>query len=124
MFKFFSKHKMVDPREATFKWNGKTARTVAYYTAAQGFCFDIESLEGGTSHQVHSKRRQKVETSDELWTAAVQQLRMIWGMGPKDDFLSGEQLPAAALPPRVRSNEVNPDGIPLQTKGYCAQQSP
>jgi|LakMenEpi03Aug12_release.lakeMendotaPanAssembly.Ray.scaffolds.fasta_scaffold774351_2 hypothetical protein len=115
MFKFFSKHKMVDAREATFKWNGRTARTVAYYTAAQGFCFDIESLEGGTSHPVHSKRRQKVGTSDELWTAAVQQLRMIWGMGPSDDFCPDEPLPAAGLPPRVRSEEVHPDGPPLQS---------
>jgi hypothetical protein len=81
---------MVDPREGTFRWNGRTARTVAYYTAAQGYCFDIESLEGGTSHHAHSKRRQRVGTSDELWTAAVQQLRVIWGMGPSDDFSPGE----------------------------------
>ncbi len=90
MFNFFSKHKMVAPREGTFRWNGRTARTVTYYTAAQGFCFDIESLDGGTARQAHSKRRQKVGTSDELWTAAVQQLRVIWGMGPGDDFSPGE----------------------------------
>jgi len=90
MFNFFPKHKMVDPREETFRWNGRIARTVTYYTAAQGFCFDIESLEGGISHQTHSKRRQKVGTSDELWRAAVQQLRVIWGMGHDDDFSPGE----------------------------------
>ena len=90
MFNFFSKHKMVDPREGTFRWNGRIARTVGYDTAAQGFCFDIENLEGTNSCRSHSKRRQKVGTSDELWTAAVQQLRVIWGMGPSDDFAPGE----------------------------------
>ena len=106
MFNFFSKHKMVDPREGTFRWNGRTARTVAYYTASQGFCFDIENLEGTNSCRSHSKRRQKVGTSDELWTAAVQQLRLIWGMAPCDDFHPGEpaaQRGAPSPPPPQRA---------------------
>ncbi len=104
MFNFFSKHKMVAPREGTFRWNDRIARTVTYYTAAQGFCFDIESLEAGTAQRAHSKRRQKVGTADELWTAAVQQLRVIWGMGPGDNFSPGE-TPSRGGTPSPRPQE-------------------
>ena len=90
MFSFLNRHQMVASREEIFRWNGRIAKVVTYYTAAHGFCFDIDSIEDGATHRNHSKRRQKVETSEELWTAAVQHLRGLWGMSPSDDFQVGE----------------------------------